>query len=75
VDLDDLLARAEQLRVQAGVSQHAMAAWVGCSQSTLVKWERGATKAPGLGNPRAARRWCQVLMFLAATAPADPERP
>jgi transcriptional regulator with XRE-family HTH domain len=67
-DLDELRARAAELREGANVSQRAMARFCGCAQSVLAGWESGRITAPGVGNSAAARKWWSVLHLLALTA-------
>ncbi len=51
--VQELTARARELRVAAGVSQRAMAAHAGVAQSTIASWETGRITAPGVARSRA----------------------
>jgi hypothetical protein len=68
----DLIARARQLRQDAGVPIGEMADRCGVTKSTMSVWERDPPA--GLGRlPRdrdKARRWVAVLAVLAATSDA-----
>jgi DNA-binding transcriptional regulator YiaG len=65
----DLIGRAAELRLQAGVSQAAMARHLDIAQPVLASWETGRIKAPGTSRPDAARKWIATLRFLDATMP------
>jgi DNA-binding XRE family transcriptional regulator len=67
----DLIARARQLRAEAGIPIGAMADKVGVAKSTVSVWERN----PGRveigrfpGGREAARCWLAILAVLDATS-------
>jgi DNA-binding XRE family transcriptional regulator len=67
----DLIGRARELRVAAGIPIGAMADQVGVTKSTISVWERNPGKVD-LGRfpagREAPRRWLAVLAVLDATS-------